>query len=217
MSDADLGRLRRFALTAALVLLTYELAGINIEPNARISVFGVPFRVSRPDLLPVGLALASLCTAARFYYYGLMLATSPHRRRRDLIDDLTVHSDEFIQPDGSVKIGIFPHGREIPMYWGPRKFSKGPWHWDKALVEKHAAAFDNAFPKFARARAHAKVVTEMFTGPDGEEHPSHSVEVEVPVRCRVAALYEDLDYTAPVWLNTVALLLYVARLTAAKI
>jgi hypothetical protein len=76
-------------------------------------------------------------------------------------------------------------------------------------MEKRAATFDNAFPKFARARASARVVTEMFTDADGEEHPSYCVEVLVPRRCRAAAVFEDIDYIAPIWLNAVALLLFV--------
>jgi hypothetical protein len=209
MDATDLDKLRRFALATALVLVSYELAGITIEPHALISVLGVPFRVSRPDLLPAGLAVASLCSAARFYYYGLMLGTSPHRRRRDLIDELMVHSDEYIRPDGSPKIDPFAHGQEIWMYWGPRKFGAKVWRYDREIMEKRAAAFDNAFPKFAGARSSAKVVHEISYNPDGDEYTSYNVEVIVPLRCRIAALFEDIDYTAPVWLNALALLLFV--------
>lgn len=74
-------------------------------------------------------------------------------------------------------------------------------------MEKRARAFDNAFPKFAGARAYAQVVTERFS--DDEGHPLCDVEIVVPLCCRIAAIFEDLDYTAPVWLNTLALLLFV--------
>lgn len=206
MDDTHLERLRKFALTAGLLLITYVAAGITVEPHTRVTAFGVPFFLSRPNLLPAGLALASLCGAARFYYYGLMLATSPRRKRRDLIDGLTLHADEYGKP---VKGGILTSGRQISMYWGPRKFNTSPWHFDRELVEKRAAVFDNTFPKFAGARASARVVTETFTDYDGETHPGYSVEVVIPLRCRAAGIFEDLDYTAPVWLNALALLLFV--------
>jgi hypothetical protein len=207
MDDTNLGKLRTFALTAGLLLVTYVAAGISVEPNVHISAFGVPFRVNRPNLLPAGLALASLCGAVRFYYYGLMLVASPRRKRRDLINGLTVHSDEYDRPGEPIKAVIFASGSKIPMYWGPRKFSAPASHYDRDLMEKHARAFDNAFPKFAGARAYAQAVTERF--PDDEGQPIYDVEIVVPRRCRIAAIFEDLDYTAPVWLNTLALLLFV--------
>ncbi len=87
---------------------------------------------------------------------------------------------------------------QIPMCWGPRKFSTSPWHYNRELVERRVAAFDNAFPKFAGARASAQVITEMFTDQDGEQRPSYSVEVVLPGRCRAAAIFEDFDYTSPI-------------------
>ena len=77
MNALDLEKLRRFALTVALVLITYVLAGIVIEPKARVTVFAVPFVVTLSELLPAGLAVAAFFSALRFYYYGLMLGTSP--------------------------------------------------------------------------------------------------------------------------------------------
>jgi len=196
MEDA-LGRLRRFGLAAGLLLITYVAAGVTVDPNTRISAFGVPFSVSRPNLLPVGLALASLYGAVRFYYYGYMLATSPRRKRRDLIDGLLVGGDEYGKP-----------GSKVWMYWGPQKFTVSPWHSDRAVMEKRAGAFKNAFPKFAGARTSTRIVSDTFTSDDGEPHQSFSAEVVVPRRCRVAAVFEDVDYSAPVWLNALALLLF---------
>lgn len=120
LDDVHLEKLRRFALTAALALITYTAAGIIIEPHEPIRVLGVSFLVSRPNLLPVGLALASLCAAARFYYYGLMLGPSPYRRRRDLIDGLMVHSDEYEKRRKQGKASIYASGKSIWMYWGFR-------------------------------------------------------------------------------------------------
>ena len=81
----DLERLRRFALAIGLVTLTYGVAGISLTAGSTVSPFGIPFTISRPDFLPVGLAIASLYAAARFYYYGFMIRKSPFARRKDLL------------------------------------------------------------------------------------------------------------------------------------
>ncbi len=117
--NSDLGRLRRFALTAAVLLFTYTVAGIVLEPDAKLTVFGVPFHVARPDLLPIGLACASVWGLVRFYYYGMMLGRSPYRIRRELLDDLLVRPT-------AVEIGIFPRGDTVPMYFGATTFETSP-------------------------------------------------------------------------------------------
>ncbi|MBI1817164.1 MAG: hypothetical protein HYR72_19510 [Deltaproteobacteria bacterium] len=211
MDTTETARLRRFALTAALLLITYVEAGIVVEPDARISVFGVPVHVGRPDLLPAGLALAALCGGLRFYYYGLMLATSPHRKRRELLNGLTAHFDEYIRPGKPIKPGAVVSGTKIPMYWGPQKFETAS-HYDEELVRKRAMAFDNVFPKFACKRASARVVGETFLDDEGETHQNYCVEVIVPLRCRAAAIFEDLDYTAPAWVSACAFLLFLRTL-----
>ena len=95
------------------------------------------------------------------------------------------------------------------MYWGPRKFSIPVWQVDRELTEKRAAVFDNAFPKFLGARASAQLVVEWGQDDDGESYATYNLDVVVPRRCRAAAIFEDLDYTAPVWLNLLALLFLV--------
>lgn len=129
-----------------------------------------------------------------------MLATSPHRKRRDLIAGLI---REYEDPSSSE-----PSDRRIPIYWGQRKFTTSPWHWDRDLIEKRAAGFDNVFPKAFRARVSARVLTDTSINSDGEEERSYCVEVVLPRRCWVAATLEDVDYTAPVWLNLLALLFF---------
>src|SRR5262245_22392127 len=81
----DLDRLRRFAIGAAVVLILYSLAGVELEQNAKATVFGIPFVIRRRDLLPAGLMLVCVYALVRFYYYGMMLAHSPQRRRKDLL------------------------------------------------------------------------------------------------------------------------------------
>ncbi|MBI2492473.1 MAG: hypothetical protein HYV94_10310 [Candidatus Rokubacteria bacterium] len=79
-------------------------------------------------------------------------------------------------------------------------------------MEQRAAAFDNAFPKFVGGRASAKLTQDTSHNDDGEEYQTYSVDVIIPRRCRVAAIFEDVDYAAPSWLNATALLLFVWKL-----
>ena len=196
--DTDLEKIRRFALAAALILISYVVAGIRVDPNAHISPLGIPFVVKRSGLLPIGIALACLFSMVRFVYYGHMLGTSPYRKRRNLIDGLLVNAED----------GPFPKGETIWMFWGPRKFGLPVSEWDRAAVEKRAAAFDNAFPKFLWGRASATVLSRRGYNDQDEEYTTYNIDVVIPIRCRAAALFEDLDYSAPVWVSLLALVLY---------
>jgi len=196
---ADLDRIRRFSLSTALVLLTLSIAGVALEPDARISPMGFPLRLTRPNLLPIGIAVAVFYGMVRFYYYGIMLGTSPYRKRRDILDSL------YAEGAGS--------GKRVPLYFGPTKFRTTPWHWDRERVESRAAEIPSSFPKFAGARVSATVVSDTFTDENGEPCSSYAVELQIPVRCRIAALVQDLDYAAPVWFTFLALLLFVFQLS----
>ena len=95
------------------------------------------------------------------------------------------------------------------MYGGPTRFTTSPWHHDRSLVEKKATDLRAAFPKFAKARVTAEITSTRFADDDGELHWSHAVTVTIPIRCRLGAFIEDVDYTLPVWLNLVALALLI--------
>jgi len=84
----DIERLRRFALIAALALIFYAAAGVELDREAKFSLLGLPFIVRRPDLIFLGLMLASTYALARFYFYGVMLKYSPQRRRADLFREM---------------------------------------------------------------------------------------------------------------------------------
>ena len=74
-----------------------------------------------------------------------------------------------------------------------------------ALYRHLAAELQEAFPKFAKARVKAEVIQSPSTDDNGEVHWSFAAKVTIPIRCRVGALIEDLDYTLPIWLNVAAL------------
>jgi hypothetical protein len=54
-------------------------------------------------------------------------------------------------------------------------------------------------------------VSDQFFDDKGELHNSFAVAVTIPVRCRLAALMEDLDYTSPVWIPVFAVAFLLLR------
>ncbi len=135
--------------------------------------------------------MAAAYAALRFYYYAIMLGTSPYRARRDILDKLYA--------DGA------PPGSRIPMYFGPSKFTTSPWYQDHGRVEEQAEVLRGAFPKFAGGRVIAEPTSNEGTDEQGETYLSWAVDCRIPVRCRIAGLIEDLDYTIPIWLNLAGL------------
>ena len=50
-----------------LLVLLYGLAGISLKQGATVTPLGIPFEVSRPELLPVGLLVGALYSGGRFF------------------------------------------------------------------------------------------------------------------------------------------------------
>jgi len=84
----DLQKLRRFALIIGLVLISYSLAGVELKQNEPFTPLGLPLVISRPNLVPIALILASVYTAARFFFYGVLIAGTPKRRLEELTQQL---------------------------------------------------------------------------------------------------------------------------------
>ncbi len=198
MYEPDIEKLRRFSLVVALVLLTYSVAGISLSPEAAISVIGLIFKVSRPGLLPIGLVLASVYAMMRFYYYGFMLRKSPYRSRRNVIDTLRCHNRQYIT------------GRKkAPIYFGPTEFRASLWVPNRTKVEEHIRNFPEVFPKFALARPSMKIEMQEVFDEDGESNGMrYDVKVVIPIRCRMAAIVQDIDYASPIWLNFISLAIF---------
>ncbi len=187
----DLERLRRLALIAALLLISYSAAGIRLEPAAKVSLLGVPFVISTPYLLPLGLILISCYGLLRFYYYGFMLSTSPYRNRADLLRRL--------HPEGGY--GSY----QGPSFFGPTKFSTVTLTTDSSEVETQISQLLDAFPKVGRKKPTGTLNAHRDLDEEGEEYVSWGADFTIPTTCRLAAILQDIDYAAPVWMNLLAL------------
>lgn len=168
-------------------------AGISLDTDLHIAPLGIPFRISRPEFLPIALVIATLYGTFRFYYYAVMLSDSPFRVRRDLLDSLIF----FPSSPGLAK--------SPPMYWGPTELESSPLTDDRSRVEQLAVRLASTFPKFFRARAKATVHAVPGTDSEGKDYLIWGLKVVIPLRCRIAALLQDVDYTAPVWFNMLVL------------
>lgn len=84
MELPELAKLRRFALSIAAVLITLVLAGVKLQTPAHVTPLGIPLIIQRPDLITLGLVIASFYAALRYIYYGMLVRSSPMRMRREL-------------------------------------------------------------------------------------------------------------------------------------
>ena len=205
MEKSDLERLRRFSLTVALIILTYSLAGIVPKTQPDISLIGLKFTVSRVNWLPIGLVIASIYATIRFYYYGFMLNRSPYGVRRDALDHM--YCDE---PEYTI------HEKKVPIYWGPTRFTAHICSTDREEAEEYVKNFPQIFPRFAGGKPSMNIISFPVATqpPKGEayEATAYEVKVLIPIRCKAAALIQDFDYSASVWLNLGALALFFLRL-----
>jgi hypothetical protein len=202
VDQAELWRLRRFALGSGLVLFTWGLAGVKLGSQPQLTVLGLPFVVERADLIPFGLAAAACYAALRYFYYAVSFGPSPYRVRRDILD-------QFRGRQRHGKPGPFP----TPGTYADRltEISASPWRDSREHMEKLANDLRNSFPKFGLARVKAEVKGEASHTPDGESFVSYTVEASIPVRCRIAAILQDIDYTAPIWFPLLAIAYWYLR------
>lgn len=201
MDTTEIARLRRFSLSAALLLLVWTIAGVTVAAEPRIAPLGLPLQIARPDLIPLGLAIVAAYGAFRYFYYAIAFGPSPYRRRRDILNRLH-----------------FRKGRafESPkMYWGSEEFEAGVWNSDRAVATALAADIKSAFPHVFRMRPSAAVVAEPGMNEDGDEYTSYNLRVQIPVACRIAAGVRDLDYAAPVWFPVGVTAVWLVRTTVA--
>ena len=169
MSDSspDLLKLRRFALSVALVLFTYSVAAGTLDFR-EFSLLGI--RVGdNPALIGAGLAVASFFSLVRFGYYGMMLTPSPARERKELYKRA-----EFMTKEEADRIE-----KVYPVVFGK-------------------IAADIQISRDAESIRNEKLIRP------------YRVEVfEIPAVVRWACRFQQADYTSPVWLNVIALGLWV--------
>ncbi|MEI2719151.1 MAG: hypothetical protein V9E87_03255 [Gemmatimonadales bacterium] len=183
MDDAtstELPRIRRAALGMSLVAGVLISSGVTIDRAAAIPLFGLRVTLERADLIPLAVVISALYCAARYWYYGHMISRSPYRVRRELLNML-----------------VTGDGGPAWSYFGPGKVKSRYPDTDLRKVSEATRAIGTKWPRFLRATAAAEWErTEVITV-HGSENAGR-IDALVPMRCRIAALCEDLDYATPV-------------------
>lgn len=120
MNVPELEKLRRFCLAIGLILVTYVLAEVKVDASKTVSFAGLPLTILRPELVPIGLLIASAYNAVRFWYYGFTLRRSPRKKRRHILNRfkweaeggyvLSVHHTpaEMLELESQIR-EVFPH------------------------------------------------------------------------------------------------------------
>jgi len=81
----DSKSIRKFTLFIGFVLLGITIAGIKICENEAITILGISIKITRPNLLPLVIAIISIYSTIRFIYYEMVIRPSPLRAKRRLI------------------------------------------------------------------------------------------------------------------------------------
>ena len=174
--NVDLDKARRFALVVGLLLITYATA-IEFDASRTINPLGLPFKVVKPELLPIGLVLASVFSALRFAYYGYLATPNPapSSRRKWLQDYL----DKGRDIDEALKYEV-----------------------SFLSIDEYRNVRDDLYRLFPAA----KLVSSR------DEIPN--LRVTLSRWTRPLQFIADLDFTAPIWVNAAALLIFGARVAS---
>lgn len=216
-------------MVVGLLLLSYAISGVSLIPEPSFNLLGLPLRIDRPHFFPYVLVAAAIYGGVRYYYFCCLLVESPFAIRRNHLNKLVHHVQ---LGDGFKAVQLHSFG----VYQGPVNFELGPRHpwmykrdrkkgeWEPSKEEPGAwaveldsngiakmpeegIAFQNAlktlFPAFAGACVWSRWNYESVDPPMRVR-----LHVVIPKRCRLAAVIEDIDYLAPVWLSALSVLVF---------
>lgn len=168
----DIPRLRRFALVIGLLLVVFAVAGVKLKSPTEIHPLGIPFEITRPYLLDIGLIASAVYAASRYWYYAMLVSLWPREVRAIIQRDQILPSsvESRLPPDAKLK-----HRGALSL------LSR---YYPKSVIKSEA----------------------IKISVDGH------VAVQVPpttFRTRLLIFLEEIDYTAPVWVNVCAIIIYV--------
>jgi hypothetical protein len=182
MNPPELEKLRRFCLTIALILITYVASGTKIDTLHSASVLGLPLTITRPHLILLGLVLMSVCSVARYWYYGFLHVRSPRKHRKKFM-------------------ARFHKTKEPEMY-----------RLAPVAVEDYEALRSELPSVFPELRKHGAALTHSSVEHSAAGRYVKDAVLYVPRRVQRAAWFEDIDYSAAIWLNLVALPLAIIQI-----
>ncbi len=191
MTPEQLQKLRRFSLVIGVILFSYvvaEFKPIKAEAggNPIITTPIVRFEIGKPELIPIGLVVASIWGFVGYWYYGYMVNRSPWRRRKELLERSYAVSDEY---NYGITDLTFPQVEEL-----------------KKTIEELFPRFLNRGVRFNEERLGAKKTRHQKSGRSSVEiRERNSLDFRITERQMLGAWFRDFDYAAPLWVNAAAL------------
>lgn len=179
-------KLRRFSLAMGVILFSYVVVGLEPVGEApRVRLPFMDFTVKKPDLIPIGLVLASFWGLVRYWYYGLMTELAPWRHRRKALASAKKVSDE----------GLYSIS-----------FAKDSESADFAiLLQRFIPRFINRELRSQISDLEAKSLPDISTGVSSRTKVGTRVTFNISQRQLAVAWFQDLDFYSPVIVNVVAL------------
>lgn len=181
MKGPDLDRQRRFTLTAGLLVIAYFAAVVKPDAPLTFELLGAKFSIARPELLPLAIVLAAFYGALRFLYYGCLIERAPWQVRRQMLADMRPKSDGE----------TFEYGLT-----------------DAQQLEPFVKELAAVFPYADRAGQGVSYSHEIHPETGA---PFVRVTFRLTRTMRLLAWLQDVDFTAPIWVNGLALLLAAVR------
>ena len=193
MIVAEIGKLRRFALAIGIIFFTFAIAGIELQTPAEISPLGIPLVIKQPQLIGFGFFLASLYSLFRYWYYAIFTGTSPRKARKNLRSGFLADGSNYAE-DAS-KFGNIAK-KQIEEYL----YISVPI--EEILIKRgDVGSFFLPLTEGGGGDAPYKFSVNF------ESFPQKLFISKTPIEVGI-----DIDYYAPVWVNVIAMITWIAKL-----
>ena len=186
MKQPDIEKLRRFSLGSGLVLITYFVAIVKPSSAVSFPFLGLTFNIMNPKYISIGFILASIYGLIRYSLYGMIIERSPSKTRKQLL------SGKLVKDAYEINVQ------------------------SKNDVDDVLKKLEYAFPSISKDGGGIEV--NEFMAPLFKEQRvsiSYRIRYKPTRRTNMLAICHDIDYTAPIWVNIVALMIATYRLIAA--
>jgi hypothetical protein len=93
----DINKLRKFSLFIGLIFLVYSISGIQIDIKEKISLFGFPIILTRPNLIEFSFLIVSIYCLLRYFIFGIVIGLHPRAARKHLIQGTLANGNNYAE------------------------------------------------------------------------------------------------------------------------
>lgn len=196
MEKPNLEKIRRFSLASGIILITYYAALVEISSPLSLSVLGIPFKIKNPNYISIGVILCSFLSMLRFMFYGTLIKRAPYtiQRKLTLNKCADTHSDGTKTFINLLKGETYEY--EIVCY-------------SEEDYKTYYDELESVFPHIAHGNG-----VKGDTINDGTESNKFKVgyiHFNITRKTRILSFFLNVDYTAPIWLNAIAIIFALYR------